>query len=150
MPKHHARFIRDFSLPLLMTLGCLLAGAGLAPLLLPTGSLGLGEDFSVPVAHVNAAEATFSSPSFRPGEWRMTSHASAGDHPVTHAPLRFAMPARIGAPTGRLAGVAAGPSLRRTHDWRVEMQIGPAWQYAAGAGSRALRAPDYTPVGQPR
>lgn len=153
MPQHHPRRVAAARLGLLQILCGLLIGTALGHLALPPGRPGPGAAVGLPVAQVQAvaAAATFSSsPTARPAAWRTAGHALAGDRPGADAPSSIATLSGSGSPTRPSVEGGTAPHQRRTHDWRMELQVGPTWQYAAGAGSRALRAPDNAPIGQPR
>ena len=132
MPQRHVPRHAQMTLVLLLLLTALLAGAALGHLLLPPGRLGLGEDLVMSGAQVQAMAAA--------------SQASSSNRPVEQFPIGSYMR----DPTWKSPSLPAESSLKRTHDWRLELQVGPSWQYAAGAGSREIRAPNSAPIGEPR
>ena len=153
MLQHHTQRVAAARLVLLLILGGLLTGGGLGHLVLPPGRLGPGADVGVPVAEVYAAAAAAtcsSSSSPESGACRTTDGASFGGRLGAGAAWRIAVPTGSRKSTATVSGVVAEPSRHGTRDWRVELQVGLAWQYAAEAGSRALRAPDNAHIGQPR
>jgi hypothetical protein len=149
MSPHRVPQLAQVVCCLVLLLAALLTGAALGHLLLPPGHLGRGLEVGLPGPSVPAVAAARSFPPARPGE-PITEPGQTGVDLVRGA----AVPRMPGRGTGHPAwGPGRGPhgsSRTGTRDWRLEMQVGPTWQYAAGAESRNLRAPDSAPSGTPR
>lgn len=151
MPQRHVPRHAQMTLVLLLLLTAPLAGAALGHFILPPGRLGLGEDLVMSGVQVQAmAAASQASSSNRPveqfsiGSGQFRSDLSGSD------PSPFSIGSYTRDPTWKSPSLPAESSLKRTHDWRLELQVGPSWQYAAGAGSREIRAPNSAPIGEPR
>lgn len=152
MPHPDAPRSTHIGLVLLLLLGALIAGASLGHLLLPPGRLGVGAEIGMPQAQVQvaAAEARPSAPAWHETQRRERSAAMERARQAGAFPSPLSLKQPLGHPARKSFVQPTAARSFQGEDRRLEMQVGLTWQYAAGADSRKLRAPDSAPEGAPR